>query len=205
MNQPIVPSQQAGMVLVICLIMLLVLTLVATVAMRSTTMDLKMTTNTMLNARAFQASESSRRIAANVISDHIFHRGWPSNVSASTGFTSLPTGLSVVDNNAELWVSNNADLADMSSGAEDLTYQIDGNGDGDFDDQQDIKANIYITKLATIAAPGSDTSQVTGYEGLGGGAASGGAYIFFDIRTGGSAPGNARATTGVEYRHVVSN
>lgn len=202
-NYRIIQSQ-SGMVLVICLIMLLVLTLVAAVAMRTTTVDLQMTTNTMLKARAFQGAESGRVVSTGVISDHVYHRGWPGNISATSNFT-LPDDLTLTDSNSELWVSNNADLGDMSAGAEDMTYMVDGNGDGDYDDQEDINSRIYVTKLATVAAPGSSTNQVSGYEGLGAGAAGGGAYIFFDVRSRGSAPGNARDITGVDYRHVVNN
>lgn len=197
---------QTGMVLVICLIMLLVLTLVAAVAMRTTTVDLQMTTNTMLKTRALQGSESGRVIASSVISDHVYYRGWPWNVSATANFT-IPGELTVTDTNSEFWVSNNAPLGDLSAGSEDLTYMVDGTDpvDGDYDDQEDINSTIYVTKVATVPAPGSSTAQVAGYEGLGAGAAGGGAYIFFDIRSRGTAPGNARDITGVDYRHVVTN
>jgi len=195
---------QRGMVLVICLIMLLVLTLVAVVAMRTTTVDLQMTTNTMLKARATQGSESGRVVSTGVLSSHVYYRGWPGNIPAGSDFT-LPANLNLADANSELWVSNNADLGAMGAGDADMTYLVDGNGDGDFDDQEDINSTVFVTKLATVPAPGSATNQVAGYEGLGTGAAGGGAYIFFDVRARGTAPGNARSVTGVDYRHVVDN
>lgn len=206
MNRHKLPRQtQAGMVLVISLILLLVLTLVAVVAMRTTTTDLQITTNNMLKTRAFQNSESGRRVSTNVISNHVFYRGWPNNVAATSNFT-LPDGLGLVDSSSELWVDKNGEsILDDTDADPDMNYQIDGNNDGDFTDQEDINAAIYVTKLATVPAPGSSTNQVQGYEGLGQGAAGGGAYIYFDIRSRGTAPGNARATTGVDYRHVVNN
>lgn len=204
MNRDIHSKSQSGMVLVICLIMLLVLTLVAVVAMRTTTVDLQMTTNTMLKTRALQGAESGRVVSTGVISSHVYYRGWPGNIPATSNFT-LPGDLTLADSNSELWVSNNADLGDMSAGAEDMTYMVDGNADADYDDQEDINSTIYITKIATVPAPGSSTNQVAGYEGLGSGAAGGGAYIYFDVRSRGTAPGNARDITGVDYRHVVNN
>lgn len=197
-------QNQTGMVLVICLIMLLVLTLVAAVAMRTTTVDLQMTTNTMLKTRAFQGSESGRVVSTGVISSHVYYRGWPGNIPAGSDFT-LPSNLTLADSNSELWVSNNAPLGNMGAGDEDMTFMVDGNGDADFDDQEDINSTIYVTKVATVPAPGSSTNQVAGYEGLGAGAAGGGAFIFFDVRSRGTAPGNARDITGVDYRHVVNN
>ncbi|MDZ7737245.1 MAG: PilX N-terminal domain-containing pilus assembly protein [Gammaproteobacteria bacterium] len=196
---------QTGMVLVICLIMLLVLTLVAAVAMRSTTVDLQMTTNTMLKTRAFQGSESGRVMSTGVLSSHVFYRGWPGNIASTASFT-LPDYLDVTDSNSELWVSNNADLGDMSAGAEDMTYMVDGNNDGDYDAQEDINSTIYVTKLgAAVPISGSGLGQVMGGEGAGVGAAGSGAAIYFDVRARGLAPGNARSVTGVDYRHVVNN
>ncbi|MEX2516478.1 MAG: PilX N-terminal domain-containing pilus assembly protein [Gammaproteobacteria bacterium] len=202
-------GQQNGMVLVISLILLVVLTLVAVVAMRSTNVDMQMTTNTLLKSRAFQNAESGRQLTAGVIGDHVFYRGWPSSaggtVPASSNFT-LPDNYTVVDTDEELYVEN-AELADLISDSRPihLEYQVDADGDGLYVGANDIKAGISVLKTTTVAAPGSDTVQVSGYAGLGGGAAGGGAYMFFDVRSYGGGPGNARADTGIDYRHVVTN
>lgn len=214
MNTQTLNSRQTGMVLVISLILLLVLTLVAVIAMRSTSVDLQMTTNTMLQTRAFQGSESGRGMVASsgeLLGNHVFYRGWPGSteipVPTTSNFTALPDGISIVDNTAELYIENNADMGDLSAGAVDMRYQIDGSDPNNtsFDDQEDINADIFVTKLATVAAPGSGTAQVSGYEGIGAGAAGGGAHVYFDIRSRATAPGNARSVTGVDYRAVVIN
>ena len=66
-------------------------------------------------------------------------------------------------------------------------------------------ADIFITRLATIAAPGSDTSQVSGYEGLGAGAASAGSLLFYNVVSRAAGPGGTQSTTSAHYRYVITN
>ena len=91
---------QRGIALVIALVLLLVMTMVAVVAMRTTTVDLKMITNTVLGRRAFQNSEGGRMSIGKTLEAHVFFRGWPiaaGGVVPTTAKFPIPIELTVVD------------------------------------------------------------------------------------------------------------
>ncbi len=200
--------RQRGMVLITSLMMLVVLTLVAVVAMRSTSTDLRITSNTMLKTRAFEASEGPRVLVAPLLQQHVFYRGWPQShggaLPASGTFT-IPAEVTVVNPtgvNSELWVTNNAQVGDYTPANADLQYRHDGNSDGDFVDQLDVNADIFITKVAVMAAAGSAVAMISGYEGVGKAAAASGSSTYFDVRSVGYSPGGTQSLTGSHYRKV---
>jgi len=201
------------MVLVTALILLAVLTLIAVVAMRTTTLDLRMTTNGMLNARAFEGSEGARVLVPDPLDDHIFYRGWPAGTAVGTPGPDdfdMPTELVIIDPSNNLYEEDEGlDMADYADGRRDMTYRADGDASGTVSDRsptpEDISADLYITNLGSIQAPGSATSMVSGYEGFGKGAAAGGSYILFDLRSRGHAANRTEALTGTDVRIVVRN
>lgn len=188
-------SMQRGMVLVIALIMLLVLTLVAVIAMRSTTVDMKMTSNTVLRNHAFQSSESGRQGVTDVLSTLVFFRG--QNLPEP-----LPPPLNAIANFHPGFI---ADVMSAQGNYFAIPYQIDGNDDGSFVSIYDINAEVDVAWLRSEVAAGAGAAQVEGYAGLGVGAAAGGGNAFFTLESTGRAPGNARVRTGVDYRHVITN
>ncbi|NIR32541.1 MAG: hypothetical protein GWN84_25190 [Gammaproteobacteria bacterium] len=204
---------QLGSVLITALVFMVVLTMVAVVAMRSTTLDFKITTNNMLKARAFENSETGRGWTAQVLDAHVFNRGyepaWPDEdggaIPDTVGFT-LPAGLSVCPcpgTPDDLWAVNNVPLADYST--EDLQYRLDGNGDGDFDDAFDVASDLFITRLNVVPMVGGALAQISGYEGFGKGAAAGGAAVFFDSRSRGASLDSTSAIVGGDVRIVIRN
>ncbi len=211
-----------GMVLVTALVMLAVLTLVAVVAMRSTTLDLRMTTNAMLNARAFQGSEGARVQLVTPLDEHVFNQGWPQSAGGAkenNKFTDLPDGLSLVDATGKLYEeAEGQDLAkygnDCGAGGtddcRDMTFRLAANGDNTtVDDRspkpQDISADLFVTSLGATMATGASTAMVGGYEGLGKGSAAGGAYMMFDVRSRGHAANRTESMTGTDTRVLVRN
>ncbi len=203
-------SRQSGVALVIALILLMVLTMIAVVAMRTTTIDLKMATNQTLNKRTFQISESARMGIHETLDSHVFYRGWPiangGTIAASTGFT-LPPELNLVGTLQELYLENNADHWDLRPAFIDLRLLHDGDNpvDNQYDSPNDMQANLFISRITSVAAPGSDTSQVTGYEGLGAGAAGAGSHLYFRIISSAAGAGASQAMTESHYRYVVTN
>ncbi len=215
MNRILSRHTQRGMVLVIALIMLLVLTIVAVVAMRSTTVDLQMTTNTMLKSRAFQGSESSRRVSGVALIGHVLNEGWPTSVGGpvdpSSGYT-VPAQIKVrsavsgaagyipVEESGSVSYMYDADsdgkpattAADCASQAKDLN-------------QGDICSDIEIELQARVVPGGGSPTIGQGALGTGGGAAGGGAHLYFDVRSTGYGPGNARSDTAADYRISTSN
>jgi hypothetical protein len=71
------PSAQRGIALFVGLVFLVMLSLIALVVMKSTLLELRMTTATARHEAAFEASEALRPIPESVLADHVFNRGWP--------------------------------------------------------------------------------------------------------------------------------
>lgn len=211
MNLPNQPQRQHGVALIIALILLMVLTMVAVVAMRTTTLDLKMATNQTLMKRTFQISESARAQIAEVIDDHSFYRGWPDTltggtVPASSNFV-IPLGIEIDDDPGlqQLYLANNADHWDLRPAAIDMRLRIDEDGDTEYVSVTDMASDLFISRVAAVAAPGSDTSQVTGYEGLGSGAAGAGSHLYYRVISRAAGSGQSQAMTEAHYRYVVTN
>lgn len=200
------PSSGRGMVLVPALALLAVLTLVAVVAMRTTTLDMRMTTNTMLKARAFQSSESARVQVVQPLDEHVFNQGWPQSkggTKPTDKFTELPDGLAIID------ASKNA--YDQGEGVKTplMSYRLDGNEDDLIEpnnpDPQDMSADIFASNLGAFLAVGAATAMVSAYEGLGKGAAAGGSHLIFDVESRGHAANRTIATTGSDVRITIRN
>lgn len=209
-TQSVPDRKQRGVALIVALILLMVLTMIAVVAMRTTTIDLKITTNQTLMMRAFQVSEAGRMLIHEVIDDHSFYRGWPAaiggSVPASSGFV-IPLGISIDDDPAlqELYLQNNAEPWDVTDAAIDMRLRIDAEGDGNFDSPQDMAADLFVSRVAASAAPGTDTRQASGYEGLGSGVAGAGAMVFYRIISRAAGAASSRSLTEAHYRYVITN
>lgn len=203
--------REQGLALIVALILLLVMTMVAVVAMRSTTLDLKMTTNTTLNRRAFQTSDGSRLSVGPSLSSHVFYRGWPESVGGTVPDTSnfvVPDEIAVAEPEHRYYLADNGSLEDLLDGTrdatEDMRFRADVNGDGELDGD-DMFANIWVTRVAAALASGSGAAQGSGYLGAGVGAAGADAHVFLDVRSRGRGVGNAETRTGADFRVLIRN
>ena len=208
MSHTQIAATQRGAVLVVSLIFLVMLTMVAVIANQSTVLETRMSTNTIVKTRAVEASEALRMASNELLDAHLFYRGWPDALggSLSDGLFNLPGGLAL--NNTSDWGlvnSGSESLFDTSTWVNDMSLSIDGNSDGDYVDDVDQKADLYVYKTTVVNSTGSATAMVAGYEGLGKSSASGGALIFFDLRSVGEAAANASGVTGSNYRYVIRN
>jgi hypothetical protein len=202
---------ERGVALVVALVLLLVMTMIAVVATRTTTVDLKMTTNTVLSRRAFQSSEGSRVGVGKTLESHVYYRGWPSSIGGSVPTTAdftLPTEVSVQSNTSKIFEGTNGVVTDFEVEPlvrpRDLRFKLDTDLD-DAPDNTDIFADIWATRIAATLATGAGAAQGSGYLGPGVGAAGAGAHVYFDLRARGLAPGNAQNWTGADYRVLVRN
>lgn len=207
------PGRQQGMALVVALVLMLVMTMVAVVATRTTTIDLKMTTNTTLAMRAFENSEGSRTAIGPSLEDHVFYRGWPVAMGGSAPATAsfnIPVEVTVTDATADYFMGTNGVLGDLRppladfARARDLRFRLDPDGDA-YPDNTDVFSDIWVTRVASMLSPGSGAAQGSGYLGPGVGAAGAGAHVFFDLRSQGESAGNAERITGADYRVLVRN
>lgn len=200
---------QRGAVLITSLMFLVVLTLVALVASQSTVLEARMSANTIVKGRATESSEALRVGANDLLDGHLYNRGWPDTFTGGTldaSLFSIPVGITA--NNTNNWGTGNdtgEDLYTTTTWTQDMTLRVDGNTDSDFDDDVDQKADLFVFKTVTVNSPGSATAMVAGYEGLGKSSASGGALIFFDLRSVGASAGSSSTVTGSNYRYVVRN
>ena len=204
--------EQHGIALVVTLVLLMVMTMIAVVATRTTTVDLKMTTNTVLSRRAFQNSEGPRMSIGKTLESHVFYRGWPTaiggNVPATASFT-VPTEIDVRDKASNYYLGTNGTVADFAkepppypSRKADLKFNL---GDPKSPNNTDMTADMWVTRAAAILAGGSGAAQGSGYLGPGVGASGAGAHVFFDLHSIGYAAGNASNMTGADYRVLVRN
>ena len=181
-------SWQSGFALIVALVFLLVMTMIAVIAMRSTSLDLKMTTNTTLNRRAFQASEGARAAIGSVLTSFFFNHGW-------TGF--VPPAEVIVTDTTKT-PDQYTSLADLpppdGTGTRPADLKFRSNQDGtrsaDSATIADLFSNIWITRTGKVKIEGSDSCQ----------GCSASFYVMFDVRSQGAAPGNAQVRTGADFR-----
>ncbi|MCB1748870.1 MAG: hypothetical protein H6977_20260 [Gammaproteobacteria bacterium] len=220
LTTPAMPvTRQRGVALIVALIMLMVLTMIAVIAMRTTTIDLKITTNQIIAKRAFQVSESARSRIHGVLDDHNFYRGWPTSVTggtipASTGFT-IPAGI-FINGTPDLLaipspvpaVGNMNDID--SAAAVDMRLRVDPENDGTYVSNYDMAADIFVTFVGVGGSAGTDTGVGTGNT-VGGGVGGAGAHRYYRIvskagdAANATAPTTRRAITDAIYRYVVTN
>lgn len=216
----IIAQRQQGAVLLTGLLFLLVLSIVAAVTMQGTTLEVRMATNNAVALQAFEASEGLRTVSGRLLDEHTYQRGWPVTVPGGivdTGRFSaeIPTDLNIADNDADdngdlLYLVNTegtdflqtAGLFDL---VEDMTWCVSSTDSCASEDKSDISAIAAVYRTRSALTEGTGAAMIAGYEGLGVGTAGGGGSLFFEIRSTGNAPVNARAITASEYRHIVRN
>ena len=193
------PAQSGGFALIVALVLLLVMTMVAVIAMRSTTLDLKMATNTAVGRRAFQASESIRAMLSAMWGDAVRNEGWPASLGGSQADSKFPPGI-----NTDLQVhapsadpqsmpSNLADVEGARSTTPDISYSVDLNGDGVIG-EEDLKADVWVTKIGTHPEhPGCNTCNP--YP----------AFLFYELRSRGYSAGHAETQTSANFRALVNS
>lgn len=176
---------QEGLVLVTALVLLVVLTIVAVVAMRTTTLDLRMTSNNMLKTRAFENSETARRQVALVLEDHSQSRDWSGT---------LPAGMTVKDTTRMLYgqldtATLASELGNYDSTKLDLEYSATADATGG---ALDVSADLYVTRLyydcQSLCPMGSNAAgPMVG-------------FIHYDVRSEGTSKDGAKARTGANVR-----
>ena len=105
----------------------------------------------------------------------------------------------------DLYLENNAEHWDLRPAAVDLRLLEDEDGDGKYESWTDLAADVFVSRITAVAAPGSDTSQVTGYEGLGSGAAGAGSHLYYRIIARAVGAGASQSMTEAHSRYVVTN
>ena len=205
---------QQGFALIVALVLLLVMTMVAVVAMRSTTLDLKMTTNTALNRRAFQAAEGTRMLVGAILDAHTYYQGkWPEALvvggmdNAEYGVPQLEAFLEEFTDPFDIVVDTDAakapfhqpysmeellDEGNVRHDTPDLRFYSDADADGVID-SEDIRTDVWVTKLGEKPDSGKILGQDTALN-----------YVIYQIRAVGQSAGNARVETTADFRALLN-
>lgn len=209
---------QKGAALFVGLMLLLVMTIVAVTAMRSTNLEVRMARNDNQKMNAFVTSEGPRPLSGDVLDDHIFDRGWDGvstpdglKITTATAVTmgANDDGSTFCLNNSGSWETENGStcvadglydsapivLGDTNTLDKHMVYSFAGS---------DGTTRLTLNKVATKLATGTSAAMVSGYEGTGKAAAASGANIYFDIRSAGRF-NEANVMTGTDYRIVIRN
>lgn len=225
MSVPVFRSRQRGIALFVGLIFLVVLSIVAVIAMRGTLVEMRMVTNTARHETAFEASEALRSIPVALFDEHVFARGWPTSFkgdvpdSEFTYSSDIPSDLlskakDSLQNDCSgsktlfygqlqpaCGSSPKETLYDASTWRPDMIIAICDTGTKSC--AGNVGASVSIVPDGTTLSQGAGGAQAAGYRGLGVGAASGGAEMFFEIRSVATAPGGGAATTHTQFHQMI--
>ncbi|MEQ9480660.1 MAG: pilus assembly PilX N-terminal domain-containing protein [Algiphilus sp.] len=223
-------QQQGGFALITSVVLLIGLTVVGTVAVRNAGFELRMSENHIQRVEALENSELPRRRLGDIVDQHIYARGWPTErggkVLKRDFLFDIPDAYSIVDlaedKEGPRWYVTNSECEPAAQCALPATDDMDTKArfnrnipTGIGERTRPVAAQLGVFKLRTDLNPGAGTAMVAGYEGLGKSAAAGGARILFHlesrstssrtVRTSAQQDVAGRAITAATYRHVVRN
>ncbi|MGH8446954.1 MAG: pilus assembly PilX family protein, partial [Solimonas sp.] len=150
MTRPPVQKQN-GYALVTAMIFLIILTLVALIAIRSTGLEIKMGANSAMRIEALEASETPRTALGPLLDAHVFARGWPESaggdvVDSLFAYT-IPTQMTIAEDSGvpRTWYAANTEVD------EDPAYVFDP-----------LHLDPDVTYARDAAASGTPAYQITG-------------------------------------------
>lgn len=212
-------TNEEGFVLILAMVIMLVLTLIGISANRNTTTELKIAGNDRTFKETFYVADGGTEVASEVLEQ---------NLACITGFTTNPLdGMVQVEanrlnfwrNSWEYWhdevEDDDGDDNTVDSGTRPdgmtideyyrLFYPSDSYRDMYFPPGYaagDPHTNLVaegVTRLTTGAA----IQMAAGYEGKGRGLSSGGANLFYDIKSQHIGKNNSESVISVYYRHTI--
>lgn len=218
-------SRQRGIALFVGLVFLVVLSLVAVIAMRGTLMEMRLVTNVAHHEQAFETSEALRAVPISVFDEHVFQRGWPSQLGGTLpnddfDFNLANQMLTAFKNGLQKNCAGDIDLFygnleptcggfaaesryDTSTWHPDAILSMcDVTSSGC---SRTVSSTVSIIPDGTVLAEGSGGAQAAGYRGIGGGAAGGGGSMYFEVMSVGTVSGSGRAVTMAQYRQSIRN
>lgn len=218
---------QRGVALFVGLVFLVVLSLIAIIAMKGTLLETRMSTSSARHEQAFETSETLRTLPVSLFDEHVFERGWPTELGGSlpdADFnyqSDLTSGMLTTVNSAlqndcsgektllygQLQSSCGALVAetlyDPSTWHPDMKISIcDVSSNGC---ASNVSAVVSVVPDGQILSEGAGGAQAAGYRGLGVGSAGGGGSMYFEIKSVGSASSNGVAVTHSQYRQSIRN
>jgi hypothetical protein len=181
-------NNQNGSVLVMVLVVLLALTALGIMAMRTGNTELDVAANDKFHKMVFFAADGVNEMTTELIEQNIEERGFSTSTWGGTGEVSIANGdfyanaedSMVPDNNIPS--PTNRDIEVPNMGENSVYLRVYGN-----------------STLST----GSALQIAAGYEGIGKSVAGGGAQIVYEVRSLGTGPAGSRARIWLRWRHLI--
>jgi hypothetical protein len=185
-------KHEDGSVVIAALLILLVVTFLGVAATNTTNIELQISHNDRLHKLAFCAADNGTELGIELIEQ---------NIACATGFepdgvglgATLDGNISVVSTSLDLW--RNTTAAMPSDANRDVFFPAGYSGN-------EPHTNLTMGGSTVIAAGGA-IQMAAGYEGVGKGVASGGAFILYDIFSQHLGRGNSEAIIMARWRHVI--
>lgn len=207
-------ARQRGAVLIVSLIFLAVLTMAAIVAMKSTTLEQRMSANVAQQGRAAENSEAARTTLTDgaMLDKHIHGRCWPQGavpggVNEEVDCEITPaqltaSGLVIRAEGAGLWRGGFVGGVQVPRAAGYTAINYDTEPEEIAYSKGGATANLHAVGLGTVAGVGSGARINAGYDGFGSGASAGG-RLYFDIRSIAGGARGAWVATVTDYQYVM--
>jgi Tfp pilus assembly protein PilX len=226
--------RQRGAALFIGMVLLIVLTVVALVAMRGTLLEMRLTSSTAQHELAFESSEAVREIPEALLTSYAYYHGWPQSwggtvpdaqYALDTTFVNRPQwkALLAPNGNQGLQTSCNGALANFilnvpcisgqtasynytpSAWATTFVMNTCVNGTTSCGSSGQVKNAVAIVRDGVTTNAGSGAAAQQGYASIGVGTARGGALLMLQIRSSSVVGGGGQAVTIAQYRLNVVN
>lgn len=216
MQQLVHSRPQRGFALFMGLVFLLMITLVAATAMRGTSLELNMANNTANKEEAFEGAESARMATVRILRDNVSCQfRWSLGAQETGTGGTCRTGC---DLNNEFGPNRPKYPWEVrltvDDPAQSLEFHVPGEVPSDprtFADRFTLRygpsqagiSKVGVYMMEAVLDEGDGSLNSTGYEGISGSGASGGAARIFDVVSH-SEISQARASVGGHYRLLMS-
>jgi Tfp pilus assembly protein PilX len=233
-HQGLTRQRQRGAALFMGMVLLLVLTVVALVAMRGTLLDMRLTSSTAQHELAFESSEAARAIPEAVLSAYAYYHGWPQSwggtvpdaqYQLSDTFLNRPNWKTLLTPSGKtgLQTSCNGALANFILNVPCIAGQTDAynytpsqwaptfvmntcvNGQPTCSSSLQAVNTVAIVRDGVSTNVGSGAAAQQGYASIGVGNARGGALLMLQIRSSSVVAGGGQAVTVAQYKLNIVN
>lgn len=178
-------NNQSGSALLFAILMLALLTVIGLSASSNSSLELMMAGNEKAHKLAFYAADGANEVAKELLEQGIEARGW-----TDLAGTDIRLGkVHLTNKNFYLAPELNATVADAANRHATLDF---GSGE-----------TAMVFGSNTQLSSGGAVQMVSGYEGKGKGAAAGGAWIIYDVRTQHVSAANTKVKIASQWRHLL--
>ncbi len=179
---------ESGSALIMAIMMLVLLTIIGISALNNTDLELSIAGNEKAHKMAFYFAEGGNEVSKELVEVAIEERGWLD----VTGTTITIDKVNVTDKDFFL-------------------SQIDSVANSIYPDAANRDATVnfgtgttgLLFDVNTVLSSGGAVQMIAGYEGKGKGAASGGAWLIYDIRSQHDGLNNSQARVWSQWLHLL--